>query len=1104
MSATVTILCGPAGSGKTGRLLERFRSRARAAPGSALWLGPTRRGVEAALESWGDASSDPGSLLLLTFSEFINGLLRAHDPGMRPLSGVQRRLLLDDVISRLQEDGELSYFERVIDTRGFRDGVSGLLGELQRLGISSTRFMKATSRRGDGASPKQLQCARLYDRFQRELQRHNLLDEEGSAERARALLREGRCEPFSEVRAVFVDGFTDFTRSQQGLLAALAARVEELWLTLPDENGDDRAELFARSRATLERLRELNSPALLREERLNAAPAGATLFDTRPAGLRHLERQLFQPHWSLTPPDDAEGVSCIEAPGPLGEARLVARRIKLLLREGARPDDVLVILRDLAPYADLIHEVFDEYEVPLDLDFADPLTRNPAVAVLLRALRLPEDDWPFAGVTALLRNTYFRPGWPETGGRPEMPQRAEVLLRLLREPRGREAYLAAARRWAEQPQPGLEDEQAEESRRRRTHELAKECGTFLERFFRAWDDAPARARLADHVAWLRGFADDLGVTRAAAEDAKDAEALDCLWRELDAWIGREEAGRGKRGATLDRRRFHGRLASLAGEAALARTPPGPGRVRVLAVPQARHLPADHVFLMGLGELGFPRLTPPPSLLDDPERQALQQAGIDLPPAGDLMPEEMLLFYQAVTRARRSLVLSYPAVDERGQDLLPSSFYLSALECFRPGVVPVERRRMLLEAFDRDEPLSPAEYRVRIAAHWYEGAACHWQLAASATPLDLPRDLKANLADAAELVRWRFREGRHNPYDGLFRDEAVVAELAGRFGSEKVFSPTALEDYVACPFRFFLRHVLHLEPLEEPREEIEVTRRGQAFHRALARLHRNLKKADVHHPDESVEERVLEEVRTAVAEDVRRAPSLASKELWRLEGERLLRSAARYGGHWRKFLAPWLERGVAPRPYEFEVDFGLPSATGEAPRGPLMIRDGEIEVRVSGRIDRVDVVELADGVGFWVIDYKTGRSSHYTSADLVEFRRLQLMLYALAVEEVLLAGRDARPLGLAYWLVSESGPKVALPASRSQVVWLDESQRWRAIRERLQGWVVTLADHIRRGRFPLQPRSDTCTQTCAFGQVCRITQARAVAKEWDLPLPSADG
>ena len=47
-------------------------------------------------------------------------------------------------------------------------------------------------------------------------------------------------------------------------------------------------------------------------------------------------------------------------------------------------------------------------------------------------------------------------------------------------------------------------------------------------------------------------------------------------------------------------------------------------------------------------------------------------------------------------------------------------------------------------------------------------------------------------------------------------------------------------------------------------------------------------------------------------------------------------------------------------------------------------------------------------------------------------------------------------------------------------------------------------HIRRGDFPAQPRDEHCTQTCAFGQVCRITQARGVGKEGMLPLPRLEG
>ena len=46
MTAAVHILCGPAGAGKTQRLLARYREVAQTGLGAALWLGPTHRNVE--------------------------------------------------------------------------------------------------------------------------------------------------------------------------------------------------------------------------------------------------------------------------------------------------------------------------------------------------------------------------------------------------------------------------------------------------------------------------------------------------------------------------------------------------------------------------------------------------------------------------------------------------------------------------------------------------------------------------------------------------------------------------------------------------------------------------------------------------------------------------------------------------------------------------------------------------------------------------------------------------------------------------------------------------------------------------------------------------
>jgi superfamily I DNA/RNA helicase len=62
----------------------------------------------------------------------------------------------------------------------------------------------------------------------------------------------------------------------------------------------------------------------------------------------------------------------MEAPGTLGEARLVAREIKTLLLDGTPADDVIVAVRDLAVYADLLREVFSEYGLPLQKRCQEP------------------------------------------------------------------------------------------------------------------------------------------------------------------------------------------------------------------------------------------------------------------------------------------------------------------------------------------------------------------------------------------------------------------------------------------------------------------------------------------------------------------------------------------------------------------------------------------------------------------------------------------------------------------------------------------------------------------------------------------------------------
>jgi ATP-dependent helicase/nuclease subunit B len=1049
---TLHLVTGPPGADLTAPLLAEYSSRARDV-GSCLWLAPTGRAaleVRERIVAMGRPVLAPNVATLRQFDLTAGGLAVPDS--------TTRRLILDQVTTDLGRGGSLAYFRRVLETHGFHDSAKGLWDELESLGITPDQLAHAV--RGPRES-KLAAMAALYA----ECVRHAALLDPGRS----------RLEPSAAIRFVFIDGFTGFTPPEWRLVESLIRRAET-WITLPGAD-DARGGAFDAVRETRDSLAGQFHGRMARHRH--------EVENGRPSGIAHLGRALFEAEPAAT---DAAGLSIIAAAGPVGEARLVARRIRQFLADGVAPDSIVVTARDLTYSRDLIGEVFDEYRLPVELDGDEPLLRVPVVSTLLRAVRLMDEGWPFVGLTALLRSTYFRPAWPECGE--DTARRAEGLLRLLGEPRDRDAYLRAVRMWSQAPPDGLEDEGPEEPRRLRKARLAAECRPFLERLFAAWDGFPTKGSPADFASWIWSFAADVGLTAAAESDARDRTALDALRTALARWTG----------PVLSRPAFLRGLGTLAASESLPRSAPAAGRVRVVPAEEARHLRCDYLFVLGMGENGFPRLAPPRSLLDDADRQRLRDDGLPfLDPAARLGAEQLLLL-QLVARPRRGLVLSYAAVDERGQPLLPGTFLRSICECFEADAIPVERQRMLIDGYVTQSPRSAAEARVQFAAT-RRGPGSDWRRPG------LPDELCEHLRWAEGVAAARFRTGDYLQYDGWLVDAGARTVVRERFGADRVFSPTALEAFVACPFRFLLEHVLHLEELEEPGEEVEHTRRGAAYHRALSRLHQKLRLIDPEMPRATLPEHIGADLRTeldlAVAEYAARAPSPASKRLWELEGRRLHRSADRYRAHWEAFIDPWRKARTYLAPELLEADFGLKAAaTGAIDVPPLVLSVGGVEVRIGGRIDRVDVAELDDGVGFWVIDYKTGRSTSYSAAGLHRFEKLQLPLYALAVERVFFPRRKVRPLGLAYWLVTDTGPKPVLPG-RQSAAWLADPNAWEIFRTQLESWVSTVVGRIRDGRFPLAPRSDTCTDTCPYGQVCRISQSRHVGKAWDLALPGAD-
>jgi ATP-dependent helicase/DNAse subunit B len=155
------------------------------------------------------------------------------------------------------------------------------------------------------------------------------------------------------------------------------------------------------------------------------------------------------------------------------------------------------------------------------------------------------------------------------------------------------------------------------------------------------------------------------------------------------------------------------------------------------------------------------------------------------------------------------------------------------------------------------------------------------------------------------------------------------------------------------------------------------------------------------------------------------------------------------------------------------------------------------VRIAGRIDRIDVGAVAGRSVFNVIDYKTGRVARFSREAAAAGTALQLPLYAMAAQEVLLADREAVPWQAGYWLLQQKG----FTTNRSLVMWgcrggrLEPEAAWEELRKRVAKTVAALAARIRQGQFPVHSADQHCTRFCPFRTICRIGQVRSLEKKW---------
>jgi hypothetical protein len=528
------------------------------------------------------------------------------------------------------------------------------------------------------------------------------------------------------------------------------------------------------------------------------------------------------------------------------------------------------------------------------------------------------------------------------------------------------------------------------------------------------------------------------------------------------------------------------VAAVLGPLLLERAvPPSPqryGRVFVGSAEAARGLSFDTVFVPGLAERVFPRkIVEEPILLDS----IREHIAAGLLTNQSRLNNERLALALAVGAAENRICFSFPRLDLQDQPRprVPSFYALEVLRASEgqlPDFTELAHRAETATTArlgwpgppDPADAIDNAEHdlavldRLATAGRPDAGAA---RYLIGANP-HLARALRAR------YQRWR---GIWTTSDGLVNLSDAALTAIGRHAlAARSYSPTALQNYARCPYRFFLYAVHRLAPRVEPMpiDELDPLQRGSLIHDIQFELFAQLQRQRLLPIRPDTLDRAQSQLDAVIAEVAARyhdelAPAI--ERVW-LDG------IAAIGADLRE----WLRRASLDAsgfvPQHFELSFGLEARSPEHAGDPRSVAGAvalDCGIQLRGSIDLVE----AHWAGLMrVTDHKTGKFDGSAGQVIAGGTLLQPLLYALAAEK-LFADQAEISCGRLYFCTARGG-------FAAVEVALDDQARAAATQV-----ANTIGDAVVHGFIPAYPAKGECAR-CDYRVVCGPHEERRIARK----------
>jgi ATP-dependent helicase/nuclease subunit B len=806
--------------------------------------------------------------------------------------------------------------------------VASMVEELSSAGVGPER-LAATVAASESAGKRQVTLlVKSYERYERILADKGLVDPAGMLV---ALARSFDPAWLAGYRTVIIDGIHHATELQASVLRTMAAHADCTLIV-------DAVSLDAiRSAGEYHPLR------LVKELMANIGASGGEASVSADAEERFLADALFSNRSfdqvaKSAPSPDAFGrdLRLVSAVNTREEVSWIAGEVKRSLRSGTAPDTILIAFPSLDEYGPLVEEVFADFGLPFNRALGRQLSSSPVATALISLLIAAQDDCSGPSLLRIFSSPFLKFA--------EDRSLTPALDRFLRERRitgGKDRILYALKRHAS-------GEEGIDVLTTPLSDLAAALRPFSETGPAAltiWTERLNAlviwSAIARRVAGLPGaFNTNLQAYRKLGETLASLGRAGSLFPEyrytFSEWL-----------FLLKKTLMHTRF----------QVPPeDDGGVQVLGMEESMGRAWAEIYVGGLIDGKFPQRLPQNIFLPEATLETLGVRTLE-----NARLNSAYQFYRLLLAAPR-VSLTWPAAV--GDKPMVQSPFLAEL-------TPLIRAKLLKPKENERFSLSVRDSR------------CVPELAKAISRMKDIRGLESILAADQEGLA-----GIKSALD--LRPPDLSAQVLSQDQTE--FSVTELDDYLRCPYDYYVKHRIRIAPLEEVTEDISALDRGSKVHAILKDFYEQWK-GPVTAADRDKAMDLLASL--AQAEYGREADTFRNRR----EHAFFLNTMA------ERFLDAETALGrSAFRPVRLEW---------KIESFKLTLADGT-DVELHGKIDRIDADQ--DG-NFVVIDYKTGK--YPEAREKLEQEIFQLPVYAvMALTASPGSGAPLRKaVGLAYYDLS---------------------------------------------------------------------------------------